>query len=66
VINMVWNKYKTISLILMLIIVMPIWYYLLYVILLAIEVDRLVWFLYIIYLPVGILSTIIAKIGEDD
>jgi len=63
---MVWNKYKTISLILMLIIVMPIWYYLLYVILLAIEVDRLVWFLYIIYLPVGILSTIIAKIGEDD
>jgi len=63
---MSWNKYKTISLILGLLITTPIWYYLIYVLLKSADVDRLVWFLYIVYVPISILNTIIAKIGEDD
>jgi hypothetical protein len=61
-----WNKYKTISLILNLLITMPIWYFLLYTLLKNAGVDRLVWFLYWIYVPVGIVSIIIAKIAESD
>jgi len=64
--KMSWNKYKTISLILGLLITTPIWYYLIYVLLKSADVDRLVWFLYIVYVPISILNTIIAKIGEDD
>jgi len=33
---------------------LSIWYYLLYVLLQAAHVDRLVWFLYVAYMPIGI------------
>lgn len=44
-------------------VVLPIWFFILYTILKALEVDRLVWFLYWIYLPADILTTILIKIG---
>lgn len=34
---------------------LPIWYYLLYVILTAIEADNLAWFLYWVYVPAGVI-----------
>lgn len=47
----------------------PIWYYLLYSILSAIQVDRLVWFLFWIYVPLvilsGILTGVVAKMEEE-
>lgn len=53
-----------ISALLLLLISLPIWYYLLYKILLAINATELMWFLYYIYLPVGVINTIISKIIE--
>lgn len=44
-------------------VVLPIWFFILYTILEALEVDRLVWFLYWIYVPADILTTILIKIG---
>lgn len=47
----------------------PIWYYLVYVLLKTANVDRLVWFLYWIYLPVGlllkVLDTIIWTVDQE-
>ena len=44
---------------------LPIWYYLLYVILDAINADSLTWFLYWVYVPISVLISIVAKIvGE--
>jgi hypothetical protein len=45
-------------------IIAPIWYYILYSILSALNVDRLVWFLFWVYVPLGLLVGIMAKIIE--
>ena len=58
------NKYHWILMILGLFINMPIWFYLLYTILKAIEASELTWFLFIIYIPVQILVMILAKIAD--
>ena len=44
----------------------PIWYYLLYKILQSIGATELMWFLFWIYVPVGILISVLAKIAEND
>jgi len=44
----------------------PIWFYILYTLLKYAEVDRLVWFLYWIYLPASIIGTIIGMIIAGD
>jgi len=60
------KKAKIVSAILTLLIVMPIWYYLLYQILKAINASELLFFLCWVYIPSGILVLIIGKIvGED-
>ena len=46
-------------------IVAPIWYYLLYKILTAIQASELTWFLFWIYIPVALLTGIIDKIARD-
>lgn len=43
---------------------LPIWYYLLYKILLMINATELMWFLFWIYIPVGLFVGIISKITE--
>jgi len=55
---------KTVSAILGLIIVMPIWYYLIYQVLIRVHATELMMFLFWVYLPVGILSGILQKIIE--
>lgn len=47
-------------------IVMPIWYYLLYKILRAVNATELMMFLYWIYIPVGVLVNILTKLTGDD
>jgi hypothetical protein len=57
---------KLISALLIVVVTMPIWYYLLYQILVRVQASELMFFLYWIYLPVGLLSTVLSKIAEDD
>jgi hypothetical protein len=44
----------------------PIWYYLLYKMLVAVQATELMWFLYYIYVPVAIVGGIIAKVADKD
>jgi hypothetical protein len=44
-------------------VVAPIWYYLLYKVLQAINATELMWFLYWIYVPVSILGRIVSDIA---
>lgn len=55
---------KIISGILAVFVILPIWYYLLYKILIAINATELMWFLYWVYLPVGLLVSILQKMNE--
>ena len=45
---------------------MPIWFFILYSILKQLDTDRLVWFLFWIYVPISFLIGIIAKFVGDD
>jgi|WetSurMetagenome_2_1015567.scaffolds.fasta_scaffold217631_3 hypothetical protein len=56
------SKKTIIAIIISLFIECPIWLYLLYWILNQLHPDRLIWFLYIIYIPSIILSSILGKI----
>ena len=43
----------------------PIWYYLLYQILVRVNASELMFFLYWVYLPVGLIGQTLAKIAES-
>ena len=58
-------KLKLIFSILYVLIVMPIWFYLLYQILVRVGASELMWFLFWIYLPIAILVMILGKIIES-
>ena len=62
------NKKTIVAIILGLCIEMPIWIYLVYWILSQLHPDRLIWFLFWIYVPTIILTNVLAKIitGEKD
>ncbi len=60
------TKILIISLIITLCIVMPMWYFLLYSILKAIEVDRLVWFIFWVYIPVSIFTNILGEVAKHE
>lgn len=45
--------------------VVPIWYFLLYTILSAIQPDRLVWFLFWIYIPASLFVQVVEKIANE-
>lgn len=57
---------KIITLILGLCVTQPIWFYLLYKILVAISASELMFFLYWIYLPAAVIIGIIAKVADKD
>ena len=42
----------------------PIWYYLLYTILTAINAGELTWFLYWVYVPFAVFAQIVSKVVE--
>ena len=45
-------------------VVTPIWYYLLYQILVRVNASELMFFLYWVYLPAGLLATVIGRLAE--
>ncbi len=45
---------------------MPIWYYLLYQIMVRVNATELMWFLYWIYLPVALLTHVLTKLSEKE
>ena len=55
---------KTVTALLGLFITLPIWYFLLYTILSAIHPDRLVWFLFWAYVPLGFFLGIVEKLTK--
>ena len=57
---------KVIGAILGLFVSLPIWFFLMYRVLEAVNATELMWFLYWIYLPVTILVSVITKIAEAD
>lgn len=57
---------KAISIALAVFIVTPIWYYLLYKILVAVQATELMWFLYWVYLPVAVLLTVIKELVDKE
>lgn len=46
--------------------VMPIWYYLLYQILVRVQASELMFFLFWIYVPAGIIAQVLARVARDD
>jgi hypothetical protein len=56
---------KAVAAILGLFITMPIWFFLLYRILEAIIASELTWFLYWVYVPVGIIVGVLSKVAEE-
>jgi len=56
---------KLISGLLALFVVSPIWYYLLYQILVKVNASELMFFLYWVYIPAAIFASILAKIAES-
>jgi hypothetical protein len=61
------KKSTIVAIILALFVELPIWFFLIYFILSRLSPDRLVWFLFWVYVPVVILNSILAKIaGEKD
>ena len=59
------NKLRTIGGVLGLFITLPIWFYLMHFTLSQLNADRLVWFLYWIYVPVTILIEILIKFATE-
>ncbi len=47
-------------------VIQPMWFFLLYSILCAIHPDRLVWFLYWAYVPASVTGSIVASIAFKD
>ena len=45
-------------------ITMPIWFFLLYRVLVAVNATELMWFLYWIYLPASLILNVIARVTE--
>lgn len=59
------NKKTGTAIVLALFMELPIWFYLVYWILKQLNPDRLVWFLFIIYIPVTIITSVLAKILNE-
>ena len=60
------NKAKVVATLLAMFISLPIWFYLLYKILEAVQASELMWFLYWVYLPANIFITLVVKLSSED
>ncbi len=56
---------KTIMAILSVLIVAPIWFYLLYCILVRVEASELMWFLFWIYIPVAVMVAVMRELIKE-
>jgi hypothetical protein len=60
------NKAKVVATLLAMFVSLPIWFYLLYKILEAVQASELMWFLYWVYLPANIFITLVVKLSSGD
>lgn len=60
------KKAKGIAAILSVLVVLPIWFYLFYKVLAAVNASELMWFLYWIYLPVALIASLLTKIAGEE
>lgn len=60
------SKAKVFATLLAMFISLPIWFYLLYKILEAVQASELMWFLYWVYLPASIFITLVVKLSSED
>jgi hypothetical protein len=62
------NKKTIVAIVLTLLVELPFWFYLIYWILSQLHPDRLIWFLFLIYVPIVIITTILGKViaGEKE
>jgi hypothetical protein len=58
------KKVQIISGVLSVLVVIPIWYYLFYKILCAVQATELMWFLFWVYIPFAVISQILSRIVE--
>lgn len=60
------SKAKVFATLLAMFISLPIWFYLLYKILEAVQASELMWFLYWVYLPTVIFTNLVVKLSSGD
>lgn len=60
------KKLRVIAVLISLFIQLPIWWYLIYKILEAVNASELMWFLYWVYLPAGFFATTLLKLTEAE
>ena len=58
------KKLESVLALVTLLVVLPIWYYLMYQILVRVNATELMWFLFWVYIPVNFIMSGIAKIIE--
>ena len=58
------TKLKVVGSLLVIFVALPIWFYLLYTLLKFAQVDRLVWFLFYVYILTQILFAIISEVAK--
>jgi hypothetical protein len=56
---------RVISILLSVFIVMPIWYWLLYQLLVRVHASELMWFLYWVYAPAGLFTNMLSRLIES-
>lgn len=59
------KKAAILSLLVVLFVTMPIWFYLLYKILVAVNATDLMWFLFWVYMPASFFFQVMAKLAGD-
>ena len=62
---MTWNKWNTIQLIIGIFIYLPLWFYLIYWLIKQNNPDRLIWFLFWVYIPIMLLTQLINEIAKS-
>ena len=60
------KKAKTFAAVATTLITLPIWFFLLYTMLAAINADRLTWFLFWIYVPLSIVVRVLSDIATSE
>lgn len=56
---------KTVFTLVSIFITLPIWYFLMYTLLKAVHVDRLVWFLFWVYIPFSLFTSVVNTLVND-
>ena len=59
------TRAKIIAALLGLFVVLPIWFYLLYQVLVRVQASELMWFLFWVYVPVSLFVAVLGRIFDD-